>query len=167
MNQILAQLLASPVWQTRMKKIGLIPPRTTNKMVTVTGNLYENRPDPLTILFECWDTNNNSLYVRFVVRINVLQSSCGVLEFNRPNRTCKNQEHFNFFMDLVCAGLKKRKRNAPSSCQERWGNQIIATTSSESSPYYKVWCRTNNWMHCGNGRNPRTGHKITVWKKVL
>lgn len=161
MQETLKHLLETSLWKQRMKTRKIQWSHEYEELV-VDGDPYEDGGMAITFKFQ---SVTDQTRVDFYVRIHALESSCGVLEINRPSIGYPgNQKLFDFFMDLVWEGLQKFNK---SEYTDRWGNQILATTSSESCLYYVNWLKKNKWVRCGAAENPRSRHIVAIWRKVL
>ena len=108
--------------------------------------------------------NRNSGF--FTICIHALFGCCGVIELNRPSGNISSQQQFNAVMDVVMEGLRW-KADPKMNLHELWGNQILATTSSDSHQYFRPYLVSRRWRKFQPTRNPRTGHAVTIWKKTV
>lgn len=121
--------------------------------------VHRDRPYRVTVSWQ----NGNIANGRFTMRIHVLESSCGVLEFNRPNGTF-TQDQFNFVMDGIVEALRRKNKE---SAYDKWGSQVVCTTSSESNKYFVPWLQAREIPSFPPVTNPRTRRKVTVWGIAL
>lgn len=108
--------------------------------------------------------NRNSGF--FTICMHALFGCCGVIELDRPSGYHCSQQEFNAVMDVVMEGLRS-KADPRTNPFELWGNQILATTSSESYQYFRPYLVARGWRKFSSARNPRTGNAVTIWKKTV
>lgn len=113
-------------------------------------------------------TTNVACEIRnFTLKLSDLPGCCGVLEFNRPSYLQGDLPQFTLLMDCLLETLHKLSYPGLNSYNIRWGNQIIATTSLESSTLWVAYLKKHHWQHFTASRNPRTGNLCTIWRKVV
>lgn len=110
-------------------------------------------------------TLHNNSYESFHVRIKELSGCCGVLEVIRP--TGSNTKVFDAGMRVVLGVLGMYTKVSGRLYSPRIGNQLLATTSTESCVYFAPWLRKAKWDKFKGATNPRTGHIVNVWRYTL
>lgn len=98
----------------------------------------------------------------FFLRIKELSACCGVLEIIRPHSNL-SAEQFAIAMDVIVEQLSLQAHQP----YIEWGNQLLATTSTESYPQWVAYMKSRKWNHFPSAINPRSGRRVTIWRKVV
>jgi hypothetical protein len=98
----------------------------------------------------------------FSLRIKELSACCGVLEIIRPHSNL-SAEKFAIAMDVIVEQLGIQAHEP----YNEWGNQLLATTSTESCPQWVKYMKSRKWKHFPPAINPRSGRGVTIWRKVV
>lgn len=162
MRRVLEQVLHQHV--VKFRKVGIIALHVEapddSPYDWVSGTIQDYR---ITIR-----TTNVAREIRnFTLKLSDLPGCCGVLEFNRPSYYQGDLPQFTLLMDCLLETLHKLAYPGLTSYATRWGNQIIATTSLESSTLWVAYLKKHRWQHFAASRNPRTGNLCTIWRKVV
>ena len=132
-----------------------------NATVVVSGGPYDdnNTGMKIQVKFRLGDYSDVSF---LYLRIKELSGCCGVLEIIRP---CSNLsvEKFAIAMDVIVAQLGVQAHQPYTE----WGNQLLATTSTESYPQWVAYMKSRKWNHFPSAINPRSRQRVTIWRKVV
>ena len=138
-------------------KLGLEKVFPVTSEFSVRGDPYDDNEGMKVTLY-------SGSYEAFYVRIKELSGCCGVLEVIRPAAPDANV--FDAGMQVVLGVL--RKYTKPSEgFYSLIGNQLLATTSTESCRYFAPWLRKAKWDKFKGVSNPRTGRTVHIWKHTL
>lgn len=138
--------------------------KISNPIVEVSGRTPYREDEEFSINIRWVNRTGVSSY--FHVSIHALFGCCGVIELNRPTGTFCYQQEFDVVMDAVMEGLRQQTDPKMNS-HDLWGNQILATTSTESYRYFCPYLVSRKWQKFRPAKNPRTGNVVTIWKKIL
>jgi hypothetical protein len=128
--------------------------------VIVSGNPYdENMGIKIQVKFRLGDYSYGSA---LSLRIKELSACCGVLEIIRPHSDL-SAEKFAIAMDVIVEQLGIQAHQP----YIEWGNQLLATTSTESCPQWVKYMKSRKWNHFPSAINPRSGRRVTIWRKVV
>lgn len=131
-----------------------------NAKVVVSGNPYDDSTGmKIQVRFRLGDRPDGSY---FSLRIKQLSACCGVLEIIRPNSHLST-EKFAVAMDVIVKQLGVQAHQP----YIEWGNQLLATTSTESFPQWVKYMKSRKWNHFPSAINPRSERRVTIWRKVV
>ena len=141
MKEVIEGILAKH--RAKLRKVGIFNPT----VATQGSSLYQD---------DCTASYYHSvdpMVSMSTLRMHDLFGCCGVIELNRPSGYHCSQQEFNAVMDVVMEGLRS-KADPRTNPFELWGNQILATTSSESYQYLRPYLVARRWRKFSPAREP-------------